>query len=355
MSFEGMKQELADAIKARGITRLIYFHADHFEPWKKIAGRRQLSQENADDLAYFADRISQFDYARRLTLFYRNLFPVVLGARTGAMRADPSDEIGFMPRNPEAERITRQGMGYLAGNSQHDLQVHVHHESFTFNFGHKHPKFVEYFQKPEARTLDGARLGFALKLHLDYFTQETGKTLDRWFFVHGHWALNGSDPQTCWITREIEILMQHGCRGDFTFPAGRSHVNPRHEVPYFCVPVDAPRGYDQAEAQPEFAYGNRQAAENKFLIWSSNIDHRASAIDYYVPWVRQKLEDPLAFAKEIVSRSFSVDGRMYVKTHAHSLYPDYFVGTRKPIFPHEHPGIQNLLCLLFDAAAAAGR
>lgn len=352
-SFEALKQELTNVIKAREVRRLIYFHTDHFEPWKKIPGRRQFSQENADDLVYFTDRIATIDYARRLSLFYRNVFPVVLGERAGVLRADPDDEIGFSPRSAEAERLTAQGMGYLAKNSQHDLQVHVHHEGFTYNFGHRHPKFMEYFQDPKARSFDEARLALVVKMHLDHFAAETGRALDRWFFVHGHWALNGSDAETCCIFREIEILMQLGCKGDFTFPAGRDHVNPRHHVPFFCKPISAPRGYDLPEAEAEFAYGNGAAA-SKFFIWSSEVDRRASSIDYYAAWVRQRLEDPLGFAREIVNHSFAVDGRLYVKTHAHSLYPDYFVGTRRPIFPHEYPGLQNLFCLLFDSAAAAG-
>ena len=59
-------------------------------------------------------------------------------------------------------------------------------------------------------------------------------------------------------------------------------------------------------------------------------------------------------AKEIVMRSFLVDGTLYIRTHAHSLHDSYFFDVRTPIFPHQHPGVQNLYCSLFDAAASAG-
>jgi hypothetical protein len=45
-------------------------------------------------------------------------------------------------------------------------------------------------------------------------------------FIHGDWALNNSLP-ICGVSREIDILFQHGCYADFTFPAVGSRSQPR--------------------------------------------------------------------------------------------------------------------------------
>jgi hypothetical protein len=45
-------------------------------------------------------------------------------------------------------------------------------------------------------------------------------------FIHGNWALNGSLP-ICGVTREIDILFQHGCYADFTFSTIGTPAQPR--------------------------------------------------------------------------------------------------------------------------------
>jgi hypothetical protein len=236
----------------------------------------------------------------------------------------------------------------------HEVQIHVHHESMTSNSNHTIPRIVDWYRNCGDR-FDAARLGMVLEAFRENIRAETDIDLRHWFFVHGLWALQGSDEDACRITDELAVLMRHGCLGDFTFPAGRSWVNPRLEVPYFCKPIDRTRGYDLAEAEPELAYGNAEAASNgKFLIWSSLIKHRRSSIDYYAPWVRQNLEQPAEWASDIVSESYVVDGTLFFKTHAHSMYPYYREAKRRPVYPHAHPGVQTVFSLVFDAASAAG-
>jgi hypothetical protein len=82
--------------------------------------------------------------------------------------------------------------------------------------------------------------------------------------------------------------------------------------------------------------------------------HNRASIDYYAPWVRQNLEKPEEWARDIVSQSFVVDRTLFFKTHAHSMFPYYREAKRVPVYPHAHPGIQTLFSLVFDAAAAAG-
>jgi hypothetical protein len=45
-------------------------------------------------------------------------------------------------------------------------------------------------------------------------------------FIHGNWALNNSLP-ICGVSREVDILFQHGCYADFTFPTIGSIAQPR--------------------------------------------------------------------------------------------------------------------------------
>ena len=96
----------------------------------------------------------------------------------------------------------------------------------------------------------------------------------QWFFVHGLWALQGSDENVCRISDEIGILMREGCKGDFTFPAGRVTLYPKIEIPYFCDAIDRIRGYDGSpSSNPEAALNNAQAAQNKFFVWG--VPHQA--------------------------------------------------------------------------------
>ena len=184
---------------------------------------------------------------------------------------------------------------------------------------------------------------------------EANIPLDRWFFVHGMWALNGSDADVCTITDEMQRLQRLGCLGDFSFPAGRPHCDPRYTEPVFVRPVEGLKAYDMPEADAVPAYGNpAAAAAGKFFIWSSAIKATASSIDYYSPEVRRRCEDVGGWAEEIIDKSVLKDGTLFVKTHAHSMYSEYFEAARRPIPPHLYPGVQNLLCALFDGAADAG-
>ena len=144
------------------------------------------------------------------------------------------------------------------------------------------------------------------------------------------------------------------CRGDFTFPAGRQHTNPRIKVPYLCSPYAQPEGYDRPEAAPEIACGNAVAARDKFFIWNSPTGSGHSSLDYMSASVRRHLEDAERTTNELLDTAYVADRRLYIKTHAHSLHPFYFEHSRTAVFPHQYPATQTLLSVLFDAATRAG-
>ena len=228
---------LRDIVKRRGVRRVAYFHCDHFEPWR---GGGPAIEDYAANVLRFADCSAANEFARRLTLFYKPQVVIARAGTKGFIAATPGDSLGFRPRTAKQETIYAGAMRGLLDRSGHEIQVHLHHEGYTYNTSHRDPEIIELLERPEARGGDAARFELGLNLALDAIRRETGLALERWFFVHGLWALNASDPAVCHITNEIEILMRNGCLGDFTFPAGRPKVDPFLEQPHFVRPVDAP-------------------------------------------------------------------------------------------------------------------
>jgi predicted O-methyltransferase YrrM len=353
INFATSDPSLGDIVNLRGIGRVAYFHCDHFEPWRwpLVQG----VEDNAAEILRFADVSAANEYSRRLTLFYKaHVGFSRTGRARGGVQATPGDPFMFLPRSTHVEETCRRAMAGLLERVAHEIQVHIHHENYTYNTTHTDPAVLEAFSQPDGRQRDSARLEFALRLGLQAIRYETGLPLDRWFFVHGQWGLNASDPSVCHITDEIAILMRNGALGDFTFPAGRPNVDPPLDEPYLARPVDAPRGYMLPAAEPESAFGNAEAARTKFFIWASPLRHRGTSFDYYSDHVRQDLSKPEEFARRILERSVVADGTLYFKTHAHSMHPNYRRPDGAVVFPHQHPLVRRLMGVVFDAASQAG-
>jgi hypothetical protein len=348
---------LTDALRRRGVSRVVYFHCDHWEPWKVLPGLNRTSS-----LPYMVERVRQFvdamnalPFAQRLTLFYKpGIYSALANGKVKGVQAAPDDAIVFRLRDQTARDFGRAALQDVITRSSHGVEVHIHHEGFTHNTAPQDAATGAYLASPLGRRHEEARFDLAVQLVLAAIREETDQPMDRWFFVHGHWGLQGSDPSVCHIVRELEILAANGCKGDFTCPSGRGLVNPRLEVPYFTTPMTAAKGYDRQEGMPELAYGNSVAAASKFFIWSSLIKHKGSSLDYYAPWVRQRLEDPEGPALELIEDSYRVDGTVYLKTHAHSMHPTYFIDGQPPAFPLAEPAVQRLFGLIMEAAARAG-
>jgi hypothetical protein len=266
---------------------------------------------------------------------------------------DPNDLVGFRGRTEDQERYGREAMGHVAATTSHNIQLHLHHERFTSTTRHVDPEAIRWFAGQHGRSLDEDRLSLAIRLHREAIARETGRSHDRWFFVHGQWALNASDNRACTITNEIKVLQRNGCAGDFTFPADFAHTNPHLKIPYLCRPVDKIKGYDLAEAEPEVACGNASAATTKFFIWSSRATARQCSLDYMFEPVRRHLANTEKAATELLDRSYVGDCRLFVKTHAHSMNATYIERDGGPVFPHLYPATRNLLGVLFEAATRA--
>ncbi len=357
MTLARARQTLAATVRRRGITRIVYLHTDHFEPWRSYDGRRVLGPENARDLAAFAESVNGIEHARRLTLFTKPHLNFALRSGSDMMHATPDDKLGFIRRTDADDAIARAALEPLLATTGCQFQLHDHHENYTSNLTNiaAGTDIGTYLATPEGAALDDDRFAFAIRQKIAILERETGRRMDRWFYVHGHWALNASDHADCRITREIEMLHALGCRGDFTFPAGRPAVDPTHERPYLCSPVTAPKGYDTREAAPEPAAGaGATQGHGRFFIWASAIKHGGCSIDHYSPFVRKRGEDVPKAAEKIIQHSYLHDGTLYVKTHAHSMQPAYFNGKAPAGFPHAYPANKDMLGLVFDAASDGG-
>lgn len=348
--------EIAERLRRLDLASVVYFHTDHFEPWRNIDDRvPAVGQEIVDGVHEFLRMSEQIDFARRQTLFYKPQINYAFRRDEELIRAHPDDLVGFLPRSEDEQNYGRAAMHDVATRSEHEIQLHIHHEYYTASRTQTDPAAVAWFKGPLGKGLDGKRLELAIRLNKEVVLQETDLTLDRWFFVHGQWALNGSDTEACTINDEIEILLANGCLGDFTFPPGRMAVNPRIHVPYFCKPHNVAKGYDLPEAVPEIAYGNAAAAAaGKFFIWACGAASLHCSLDYMSESSRRYLDDTEKAARLLVDGSYVVDRQLFIKTHAHAMHPHYFEHARAPVFPHQHPSAQALLTVIFAAATEAG-
>lgn len=352
-----MRARLAERVRQRDIKRVVYFHTDHFEPWRSFERRAVFGPENARDLEAFALAMAKVEFGRKLTLFTKP--QLNFGLRSGAdmMHASEDDELGFVRRTSAENAAAKAAMRPIRELTGHEFQLHIHHENYTSNatVTKADTDIGRYLATAKGAALDSQRFAFGVQQSLKLLADETGQNFDRWFFIHGHWALNASDDADCRIVDEIRLLHQLGCRGDFTCPAGRPHVDPRHEVPYLCRPVDVPKGYDTREAQPTpLAGAGADHAENQFLIWASKIKHGATSIDHSSEFVRRRSGDLEKAAGRLIDQSYLHDGTLFVKTHAHAMHPAYSDGRAMKCFPHLFPATHDMLSLTFDAGAEAG-
>ncbi len=69
----------------------------------------------------------------------------------------------------------------------------------------------------------------------------------RFGFVHGNWALDNSRPDgsKCGVNNELQVLLDHGCYGDFTMPSAPDPTQTRTvNSIYYARPGTAPKSHD---------------------------------------------------------------------------------------------------------------
>ena len=335
---------LGEILRRREIRAVTWFHADHWEPWG--GGINDVTLMRVDE---FLRQAKQSPFVNKMTLFYLaganyKLNPDVGGADTEIIKASP--------RSTREHERARESIGKLRAQTGVEFQVHLHHEHLVGNDGSWHDlhRIIKSRTDPQQ---DERRLHYLLQNELAILRHDTDAPLEKWAFVHGMWALNGSDRAVCQIDNEIEILMEHGCWGDFTFPAGRYHCDPTLlEQPYTCRPFTAPKCYDDPRGEPiAIDVGAGAIRDDRFLVWNSRAKHAICSLDYYDPADLIRVMQADHIVSSWLSNCPVIDGVLYIKTHAHSMVASYYDdGNRIPL---ASPNIEPILQLLQRACQEA--
>jgi len=299
-------ERLADIAAARGVQRIVHFHCDHFEPFRKDAGGAPVGLAAVKTLN---ERRLQLPHLQKLSLFCSSQRYCYADKE----KVDPN----YIPRMyPMGDLLfddsSHKGheeelLQYLDAQPGIDWHVHLHHEWWTSS------ACTKWEVDPE---LDAERIAAVIKLHLDHYARNTSIDVSSWGFVHGCWALNGSDRSICNVTNEISVLQSLGCFGDFTFPAGRSWCDPTVKLPHTVLPVDAYMGYDTPPAQAR-AIGAHAFRPRSFLIWNAQTPSSALSVETIA---KQGMAAVPAVVQSWLQTSPVLRGTLYIKTHCHSLW-----------------------------------
>lgn len=295
----------ADIARARGIERVVHFHTDHFEP---------TTGASIDCVRRYLEAAATRPFAARGSLFYL----------LEAFRFDEAAD-AFVATERHDEDIATRAQLILAGA---DVHVHIHHEGWAAS------------PWPPEPTRDAVRLDRYLSL-----LNEAWLLPKRWGFIHGKWALNGSDPDVCCIADEIQILMKHGGVADFSFPAGRGYCDPLIKHPLDIRPISAVRSYDDDEADPKEVTG--VVRPGHFLVWNSRAIFPRLSLEHVcqapaaAPIVATWLDDcPV------------IGVTLYVRTFCHAMNPAFW----KPgaVTPMLTPRVAEVFAGLERACDEAG-
>jgi len=192
-----------------------------------------------------------------------------------------------------------------------------------------------WIQEHSTPRLDSARFSRYVKHARNHYRQFFGEN-GRWCFIHGRWALAGSDSEICALRDEIPILVDNGCAGDWSFPAGRRKCDPAIKKPFLVTPSEmvGTKPYDSSLGWRTLPDGN---LGDRFLIWSSAQNAWWPSLDYFSKKVREEftIDNVLGHLDLEAPR---IDDTIYLKTHSHSMNPYYWkhklspAGWADPIF-----------------------
>jgi len=301
-----------EIVKSRGIERIVHFHCDHWEmDWWAANRTRESLQPYLE--AMDPSRLSAFVRA-----------PVTISLDTNSY----TDRMVFgWSGHYDVFRTALAAMRSM----DVDIHLHVHHESWTKSDWPERrcPEYMRpiHDYACETQKFDDIRLLKKLAMGRTFLRLE-----NNWGFVHGCWALQGGDPEVCQISNELRLLHSEGCLGDFSFPAGRRHCDPKIKIPYTVDLIDAIRGYDLQAARPLPTDHPNAWDGDRFLIWSC--DRKSgwgSSLDYKSTAIRMAIEDTQTAARYLETDVPVIGGTAYIKTHAHSM--DQFYWTAGGISP----------------------
>lgn len=324
--------------RLEGVSNIIYMHADHFEP-----GGCPIDVCN-ERLKIWTDGLKKLKIKPSLFVFPCFLMDY------------KENKIVVRPSS-----ITPTIMKYIKPmeNNGGDINLHIHHERWTSSSVTTEPwiTLLKNKQVTDEQMLIAHIVGVKKAL------EDVGIDMSSWGFVHGMWGLNASDKRVCNIENEIMILKEHGCFGDFTFPAGRPRCTPEMSG-IFLVPDKIGRKVYNTGHQLR-KKGNILGQSN-FLIFYPTKSYFYVSIDgllinrgksaYYYGSTLDPVryaedanntigipcpEDSLKIIQEWILTSMIIDRTMIIKTHAHSMSNVFWdfdgkIENQSPLFQANH-------------------
>ncbi len=121
------------------------------------------------------------------------------------------------------------GIAEICRQTGSEVDIHLHHDNET--------------EETLRVALDQGMADFAR--HDLLATDGQGQL--RYGFIHGNWALDNSDPsgRNCGVQRELQVLRESGCFGDFTMPSAPHPTQTRTiNQLYYAVETDAAKSHD---------------------------------------------------------------------------------------------------------------
>jgi hypothetical protein len=187
--------------KPQGPIHIFFLYADHFEPGDRVERTRRWAE----------------DYPK-------------LASRHRDSSGRPVQHTWFYPgEQPQDENM--KNLQKLAVAGYGEVELHYHHGNDTQDSTRrKFQEAIAYFQK----------FGFLKTVD--------GKT--QFAFIHGDWGLDNSDgPAFCGANRELDLLKDLGCFGDFTFPSLWDRAQPAviNSI-YEAIDDDRPKSYNSGNA-----------------------------------------------------------------------------------------------------------
>ena len=339
-----MNEEWKKIVDKRKIKKIFFFHTDHFEPHGSAAKR----METEDEFVLFLKKMCGVNHGRKMSL--HSTMPIYRQTgRSHKVKDDryfcaENDKFEFGIRKRHLESL-REWYFPLIREYNMDHQCHIHHERFTMN---SEPLYMSTgwgkLLHSSENSLEKDSHRFDNYIHnFKKIQHELGaRDFNEWTFIHGCWALNGSDDKVCKISDEIKILRKHGCLADFSFPAGRRHCDPKFfDIPYVIKTVDKIQSYNRKENMIRPWDGKAKIRQGEFMIWASGNSSSTYSLDFYT-----RSLDHIPKNSRIsrwLKSSPIINNSLYVKTHAHSADRFYI---NKKIWPLNNPYINSLFELL---------
>lgn len=317
------------------IKKLVILHADHYEPNGNgiiVDGNKKTTDEYVKQKMDIFESIDEWNVNKvKPTLFVH--LPIVVKNILGKIEIIVNKKTELMLEH--LKNLKKVGID--------DIQVHIHHENWTNNdvFKRNNPGHVPI-------ETDQDRLRKFITLHRTLLSDNGLQVFsDPWFFVHGKWALNAADTEICNIEDEIKVLYELGCRGDFTFPAGRKQYDP---VTKNAVMINPNITGKHCYCVENVVSVNKKIDQKMFFIYNQPLPVKYASLENIVEEKKKGAKN-----SEIInmwlSHSISINGVNYIKTHCHSMNDVFFLNDNRthfkscstPLLSGEYRGLLNQL------------